>query len=115
MAGLYDSANVPHFPVHSHGSPVTLSNEQIHKPSVLLLASSLERFRKILRQAQASVLRSDGERSDVSVPWHIVIRELEVDWVFFDFAHHYVSRMSDQLVRWHITDGCQDGRVIRLL
>lgn len=60
---------VAHAFVHLDGVAVAHPHKEIHEPRTLLVACLFQRLAQQFPVPQPSVLRRDGQRRDVAVPW----------------------------------------------
>ena len=80
--------NVPQTSVEPDRGLVAFSHEEINEPGILLFAPPLQSSGQAFGKAEPSVLGSNGEGRDVTVPREIIFHKLYKGGVFFHFAHH---------------------------
>lgn len=83
------SSNAPHSFVHIDGRFIRDANEEVHEPSVLLLARLVQMCSQCLGKAHLPVLGSNSKTGNVTVPGQVFVRaqKLHVVWILFDFPH----------------------------
>ena len=59
---------LPQTLVQAHGGAVPFPDEKVYEPGILFLASALQGLGQALSKTWPSMLRGDGESSDVTMP-----------------------------------------------
>lgn len=85
---------IAEFLVEVDRSGVAFPDKEIHKEGVVRFRGLLEKLCENAAHARATGLGGNRESGYVSMPWQIMLRELEVIWRALNLAHDYTTMVN---------------------